>query len=36
MYLLHGAPGSPRTFIAAGAAGVALDTLVAHARSRRS
>jgi len=30
MYLLHGAPGSPRTFIAAGAAGVALDTLVAQ------
>ncbi len=30
MYLLHGAPGAPRTFIDVGAAGVAMDTLVAR------
>ena len=30
MYLLHGAPGMPRTFIDAGDAGVAMDTLIAR------
>jgi enterochelin esterase-like enzyme len=30
MYLLHGAPGAPRTFITACAAGVAMDTLAAQ------
>jgi S-formylglutathione hydrolase FrmB len=30
LYLLHGAPGRPRTFLDAGAVGVAYDTLVAR------
>lgn len=34
LYLLHGSPGSPALFVTAGAAGVALDTLVAKGTVR--
>jgi enterochelin esterase-like enzyme len=35
LYLLHGAPGSPRLFVNAGALGVAIDTLTARHAIRR-